>query len=256
MTDQLNGIRQGLELETDYEKEAEFLRIGRTLFREDDGIVVPKVFDEYSTRRVLTMEYLDGKTIDQFLASDPPQDSRNEFGQKICRATTRLFSKRRMLYADPHPGNFLYFDDGRLGFIDFGAIRTFSDDEWRFCRQAIAAMFGTHEDMMSTVQSGTLFTDQEMQTKHEYAKVVLEGCHLIWRPFLQDGPFDFGDENYLREGFEFWARAARFRELRQRPVNLFLHRRTWELNGLLYRLRAQVDVRKISDEETDAAEEW
>jgi len=257
LTEQLDGIRKSLELETDYEMEAESLRIGRSLFREDDGIVVPRVFDRYSTHRVLTMEYLDGKTIDQLLACDPPQDVRNDCGQKIFRATTRLWVKRRMIYSDPHPGNFLYFDDGQLGFIDFGAIRTLSDEELNFCRQAImATSVGTLRDRLETVQQGCLFTDDEMQTKAEYVKLIVEGCDYMARPTIHEGPFDFGDEKYLREGFEFLARATKFRELRQKPVNLFLQRRTWELNGLLYRLRARFDAAKIAGEEAHAAEEW
>jgi predicted unusual protein kinase regulating ubiquinone biosynthesis (AarF/ABC1/UbiB family) len=256
LTEQLDGVRKSLELETDYETEAESLRIGRALFHEDDGIVVPKVYDRYSTRRVLTMEYLDARTMDQFLASDPPQELRNGFGRKIYRATTRLFTKRRMIYSDPHPGNFLYFDDGRLGFIDFGAIRALNDDEWGFCYQAVASSFGSLEDKMETVQRGILFTDDEMRTKNDYVKVVIEGCNYMCRPFVQEGPFDFGDEKYLREGFEFLGRATKYRELRQKPVNLFLQRRTWELNGLLYRLGAKFDAGQISGEEGTASEKW
>ncbi len=256
LTEQLNDIRQSLELETDYETEAESLRIGRSLFGEDEGIVVPKVFDRYSTRRVLTMEYLDARTTDQFLATNPSHELRNEFGRKIYRATTRLFAKRRMIYADPHPGNFLHFDDGRLGFIDFGAIRTINDDEWEFCHQAVASSFGTLEDRIKTVQKGILFTDEEMRMKDEYVKVVVEGCDYMCRPFVKEGPFDFGDESYLREGFEFLARAARFREIRQQPINLFLQRRTWELHGLLYRLGARFDAGQISAEEGTASEAW
>jgi predicted unusual protein kinase regulating ubiquinone biosynthesis (AarF/ABC1/UbiB family) len=257
LTEQLDDIRKSLELETDYETEAESLRIGRTLFHEDDGIVVPKVYDQFSTRRVLTMEYLDARTTDQFLATNPSPELRNEFGRKVFRATLRLFVRRRMIYSDPHPGNFLYFDDGRLGFIDFGAIRTLSDEELRFCRQAtMATSIGTLQDRLETVQQGCLFTDDEMQTKAEYVKLIVYGCDYMTRPHIHDGPFDFGDEKYLREGFEFLARAARYRELRQQPVNLFLQRRTWELNGLLYRLRARFDAGKIAHEESHAADEW
>jgi aarF domain-containing kinase len=249
LSEQLDGIRQSLELETDYEIEAESLRIGRGLFHEDDGIVVPKVYHRFSSRRVLTMEYLDARTTDEFLATDPAQDLRNDFGRRIYRATTRLFTKRRMIYADPHPGNFLRFDDGRLGFVDFGAIRTINDEEWDFCHQAVASSFGTLEDKIKTVQRGILFTDEEMRTKEDYVKVVLEGCDYMCRPFVQEGPFDFGEEKYLREGFEFLGRATRFRELRQKPVNLFLQRRTWELHGLLYRIGARFDAGQISGEE-------
>ena len=76
-------VRHKLDMETDYEQEAENLRIGRAAFAEDEGIVVPQVFPEVSTRRVLTMEYVDGLHLDKFLTTDPPQELRDQFGHKI-----------------------------------------------------------------------------------------------------------------------------------------------------------------------------
>jgi len=61
---QFADLQIRLERETDYEQEAAMQQRVRALFREDDGIVVPRVFPEHSTDRVLTMEYLAGKTLD------------------------------------------------------------------------------------------------------------------------------------------------------------------------------------------------
>ena len=55
-------------------------RRARSLFHEDDPILVPRVHDEFSTRRVLTMEYLEGVHIHEFLAGNPPQERRDHFG--------------------------------------------------------------------------------------------------------------------------------------------------------------------------------
>src|SRR5207245_10553117 len=71
--EQFDDLRTRLERETDYEREAATLQKVRSLFREDDGIVVPRVYPEHSTPRVLTMERLGGVHLDQFLATDPSQ---------------------------------------------------------------------------------------------------------------------------------------------------------------------------------------
>ena len=77
---QLEEVHRVIEQETDYEREAEWQRRARSLFHEDDPILVPRVHDELSTRRVLTMEYLDGVHIHAFLAGNPPQERRDHFG--------------------------------------------------------------------------------------------------------------------------------------------------------------------------------
>ena len=252
LCEQLAEVKRSLEIETDYEAEARSMRECRDLFDEDDGIVVPRVYERYSTRRILTMEYLDGMTPDQFLAGNPSQELRDDFGSKIHRAIIRPFKRLRMVYADPHPGNFLYMEDGRLGFVDFGAIRRLDDIEWMFSQQVLQSAFGSYEDKLETVRQCCMFSHAEMETKRDYVMAIIETCDFLCESFVQDGPFDFGDESYVRRGFDTYKRAMGFREVRQNPVNWLLHRGKLELLGLLYRLAARVDVRGINDEEDNS----
>src|SRR3954463_16811885 len=133
--EQLEDLRVRLERETDYEQEAASLERARALFREDDGIVVPRVYRQYSTARLLTMERLPGMDLEEFLATNPPQEVRNEFARKITRFCYRTIFAGRMLYIDLHPGNFLFMDDGRLGVIDFGFMLELDDTLWELFRK-------------------------------------------------------------------------------------------------------------------------
>src|SRR5271165_10733 len=99
MKAQLEEVHRVIEQETDYLREAEWQRRARSLFHEDDPILVPRVHDELSTRRVLTMEYLDGVHIHAFLAGNPSQDLRDHFGTLIVQAGCRLHYAGRLLYA-------------------------------------------------------------------------------------------------------------------------------------------------------------
>lgn len=122
MKDQFDDLRLRLEHETDYEREATILAKARTLFRDEDQIVIPRVYPELSSTRVLTMERLPGVHLDEFLARNPSQELRNEFARKISLAWYRLMYSGRMLYNDAHPGNFLFMDDGRLGVFDLQSL--------------------------------------------------------------------------------------------------------------------------------------
>jgi predicted unusual protein kinase regulating ubiquinone biosynthesis (AarF/ABC1/UbiB family) len=90
--DQMEDLRLRLETEVDYRQEAATQEKARMLFRNQDGIVVPKVYPKLSTDRVLTMDYLEGIHLEEFLQSNPSQEQRNEAGRKITRAWYRLFA--------------------------------------------------------------------------------------------------------------------------------------------------------------------
>src|SRR6478735_5225508 len=94
--EQFEDLRVRLERETDYEQEAASLERARALFHEDDGIVLPRVYRQYSTARVLTMERLAGVHLDEFLATNPSQELRNEFARKITRSWYRMLFAGRM----------------------------------------------------------------------------------------------------------------------------------------------------------------
>src|SRR5262249_4125049 len=88
--EQLDDLRMRLERETDYEQEATSLARARGLFHEDDGIIVPRVFPQYSTARILTMERLPGMHLEEFLSTNPPRELCNEFARKITRFLYRM----------------------------------------------------------------------------------------------------------------------------------------------------------------------
>ena len=239
LNDQFGEVQSVLTMEADYEHEAQSLREGRAVFREDEGIVVPRVYDQYSTRRILTMDYLDGESFSAFLASNPSQELRNLFGERILRAGTRLYFAKRLLYSDFNPGNVLHCGDGRLGLIDFGGLKRLSDEEWELMREGHEAMNSRdRQTVLAYCQRSLMFTDDEMRTQPQVVELVQDWGEFYWEPVRAGGEFDYGDPKHLRRGMELWKRAAQVRVLRQHPVNILMHRRIFELMSLLYRLRA------------------
>jgi predicted unusual protein kinase regulating ubiquinone biosynthesis (AarF/ABC1/UbiB family) len=132
---QFSEIRRMLNQEVDYIHEAESLRVARELFRPDDGIVVPRSYPEYCGKRVLTTDYLEGLHLPEYLATNPTQASRNAFGTKMYVAWFRMYFAF-MTHGDPHPGNYLFLGDGRLGLLDFGCVRYYNAEEREILRLA------------------------------------------------------------------------------------------------------------------------
>jgi predicted unusual protein kinase regulating ubiquinone biosynthesis (AarF/ABC1/UbiB family) len=245
---QLADLERVLDLETDYEHEAEMQRRARALFREDDRIIVPRVHERFSTRRVLTMELLDGLHLHEFLATNPSQERRDHFGAQITRAWSRIYYAGRMNYADLHPGNFLFQDGGRLGMIDFGCVRPFNDAEWEVVHLAHRAVHGTAADLRrALLRSINLPEDGPVEGEH--LRLLEALSRWMWRPLQQEGPFDFSDGRHLREGLDIYREMARKRYTRGEPLCIYLARMQFGYRGLLYRLRSRVDVQAIDREE-------
>jgi predicted unusual protein kinase regulating ubiquinone biosynthesis (AarF/ABC1/UbiB family) len=249
---QYADLERVLERETDYENEAAMLRKARSLFGEDDGIVVPRVFDNHSTRRVLAMEHLDGVHLPEFLAGNPSQELRDHFGRLLLRAWARMYYAGRMNYADLHPGNFFFRNDGTLGVIDFGCVRPFTDAEWELMRFGRQAMYGSGE-IQRRYMVRICELDEQQQADPERMRLLEDLCNWTWRPLQTQGPFDFSDGQHLRAGVNIYREMIRRRCTRGHPLCVLIARMQFGYRSLLYRLRARVDCRAGDDEEVHAA---
>ncbi len=246
---QFEDIRHMLDLETDYEQEAENLRIARSAFTEDDGIVVPRVFPEVSTRRVLTMEYVGGLHLEKFLSTDPSQELRDQFGHKICVSVLRVQYSKKFVYADPQPGNYLFMPDGRLGFIDFGSCHFQSDEDIECLADAERAYLGSSPEAVrkTYVRGGDLTPKQAADDTR--LKMYGQWADWAWEPVVHEGPFDFGDRDYFRRGASLYGELIRRRYMRSRPSNTWLIKCIYGLRAMLAHLKARVDLGAIFREE-------
>jgi predicted unusual protein kinase regulating ubiquinone biosynthesis (AarF/ABC1/UbiB family) len=123
----MEEMQARLQEETNYEMEANNLR----WFRQSvtlPGIVIPRVFDALSSRRVLSMDRLSGQHLDDWLKTKPSQAQRNNIGQKLFDFFWYCVLQLKKINADPHPGNFLVLNEGQLGILDFGCVRDLSDN--------------------------------------------------------------------------------------------------------------------------------
>ena len=106
--------------EMDYEREARMLREIRDNFATDPQVRMPEVIDSHSTRRVLTMEYVEGTKITDLETLDEKAIDRSQLAERLQRIYLQMIVEDGVYHADPHPGNLAVRDDGTLVFYDFG----------------------------------------------------------------------------------------------------------------------------------------
>jgi aarF domain-containing kinase len=253
---QLETLFESLELETDYENEARLVEAARALFTEDDGIIVPRVFHEYSTRRVLTLEFVEGTHVDEFLKSNPPQRVRNAFAEKIMRAWYRLLFRGRMDYLDWHPGNFLLREDGQLGLIDFGGVLKMNEADCEWTRRADWLMqTRDRKELVDFVREWCQIDEHSLDKNahdKEWLELAVEYAELSWAGRLRDGPYDYSDPIPLQRSTQIFGELTRKRYTRARAVTSLFTRQELSSRALFHRLGARIDIHPIRDEEVQA----
>jgi aarF domain-containing kinase len=249
---QYDEILAMVERETDYEHEAENLRVARSAFAPDEGILVPKVHSNLSTKRVLTMEYVDGVHLRPFLQANPSQETRDAYGEKIWLASVRLSFARHMIYADPHPGNYFFRPDGSLGLVDMGCCRYLSDDDVAYSDAMERASNGPAEARRESMR---LAVDAKpgQAVAADQVRLIEQYSDWCWEPIRHKGRFDFGDPRYFQRGVDVIREVMRRGYLRSRPVNNWMQRSFFGIRAMLCRLGAHVDAGSIFRRETAAA---
>lgn len=94
-------------------------------FQDDSKVHIAGIFWDYSTRRLLTMEFLDGVNISQLDAYQYESVNTSEIAKKVVMITLQQIFRDGLFHADPHPGNLMLLPDGVIGILDFGMIGRF-----------------------------------------------------------------------------------------------------------------------------------
>ena len=113
--------------ELDYEREAKHADLYAAVLKDIDVVRVPRVFPELSTKRLLTLGWLDGDKILGF--AEEPVEVRNRIAQAMFKAWWHPFSRAAVIHGDPHLGNYTVFSDGGeaagINLLDYGCVRIF-----------------------------------------------------------------------------------------------------------------------------------
>ena len=119
-------LSERLREELDYEREAAHMRLYRLMLAGEPEIRVPEPVPELTTKRLLTMTWLEGRAIQARIDEDPPQEERDAYARVLFRAWYVPFYHYGVIHGDPHLGNYQIRSDLHgINLLDFGTIRVF-----------------------------------------------------------------------------------------------------------------------------------
>jgi predicted unusual protein kinase regulating ubiquinone biosynthesis (AarF/ABC1/UbiB family) len=183
-------VRVHLHEELDYCNEADNVRLFRAHHAGDPAVVVPDVVGERSAKRVLTLTYEPGDSINDLDALGYPQDVRDRLGENLFRLTTSQLFELRALQSDPNPANFAFRRDGTVVLYDFGCIKHIKEPILAAYKDTIRAglagdMAGVEDGMIRLGARNVDGPPVELEYYEDWRGVLLA-------PFLRDEPFDYG----------------------------------------------------------------
>ena len=123
-----NELSERLREELDYEREAQNMRLYQHMLKDEAAVNLPSPVDSLSTKRLLTMSWIEGQKLMAFLETNPSQDMRNQIAMNMFRVWYVPFYYYGVIHGDPHLGNYSICPDGRINLMDFGSIRLFRPD--------------------------------------------------------------------------------------------------------------------------------
>jgi predicted unusual protein kinase regulating ubiquinone biosynthesis (AarF/ABC1/UbiB family) len=141
-------VRDRLLEELDYEHEAANMRRMAELHRDVPEVVIPRVIDERSSDRILTMELTEGIPPDEACSSRYSQELKDLWGRRLFELQMRGIFEHRIVHADPNLANFAFLEDGRIVVYDFGCVKAVPD---AICEGFARLFLVVHEERLEEV---------------------------------------------------------------------------------------------------------
>ena len=237
--------------ETDYELEVSRSKRISEACKHIPDLIFPRYYEEHSAPRIITMDWLEGQHIREFLATNPSQEIRDRIGQAMWEFYHHQIHHIKSVHADPHPGNFLMRPDGTLGIIDFGCVKEIPEDFYisYFKLMNKSLLLDDKELVPVLYDLSFIYADDSDDDKQLYLSLFKEMMGLLGRPFHTDD-FDFSDDSYFRKIYELSERLGSMKELRNSKHargsrhGLYINRTYFGLYQLLNMLGARIHTTK------------
>jgi predicted unusual protein kinase regulating ubiquinone biosynthesis (AarF/ABC1/UbiB family) len=231
--------------EADYRAEAGFLEHYAKLVADEPLLVVPRVHRDFTTARVMAMDYVEGAPLESLAEEGVPQARRDAVGALLERLMFRELFEFRVMQTDPNFANYLVQPGGRVVLLDFGSTRVFTPGfVANYARITRAAIDGDRDAIARHAMAiGYVTRDDPPERVRAAVDVIL----LVCEPLRHRGPYDFAASDLPARvralGFELAVRRGLLRA--PPPETIFLHRKLVGSFLLLARIRARVDAQAL-----------
>jgi len=210
------------------------------------NLIFPKYYEEYSSERIITMDYMEGEHLSEFTAYNTNQEKSNTLGQALWDFFMFQIHDLKKVHADPHPGNFLVNKKEALIALDFGCMKTIPMEFYKpyFELAKPENISNKNYFVKKLYELEILREDDSKEELAFFTAMFHEMLSLFTQPFHQES-FDFSDAKFFGKIAELGERYAKNADLKKMNGSrgskhfIYINRTFFGLYNLMFDLKAQ-----------------
>lgn len=245
-------VKDRLIEETDYVLEKTRAEMIAEACKDIPNLLFPTYYQAYCSPRMLTMEWMEGKHLEDWLATNPSQATRNKAGQAIWDFYNYQVHNLKLMHADAHPGNFLFKDDGSVVILDFGCMKelpqAFYEAYFALLKPGVTDNPPVFKYLCYKMEA--LLGDETAEEEALFLSLYKGGIELLCRPF-HTATFDFAEKTYFESLYAYGEKTASTAKetaaLRKKPRGsrhgIYLNRTYFGIFNILHSIGAEINTR-------------
>jgi predicted unusual protein kinase regulating ubiquinone biosynthesis (AarF/ABC1/UbiB family) len=239
-------VENKLTEETNYILEIEQSKAVVEACKHIPNLKFPNYYEEFSSERIITMDYMKGEHLSEFVAHNTDQEKSNKLGQALWDFYMFQIHNLKKVHADPHPGNFLISKNADLIALDFGCMKTIPNSFYIPYFELADKNCIDNPQLFSEklYELEILKTNDSPQEIKFFTEMFHELLSLFTKPFHSE-EFDFSNPEFFSQISEMGQRYSKSTELRKMNADrgsthfIYINRTFFGLYNLMFDLRAQ-----------------
>jgi len=209
------------------------------------NILFPEYYEDLSSERIITMDYMEGEHLSEFTAYNDNQEKANQLGQALWDFYMFQIHKLKKVHADPHPGNFLVSEEAKLIALDFGCMKAIPDEFYGpYFELAVPENINNRNYFVSKLYELEILREDDSKEELEFfTDMFYEMLSLFTQPFHNEN-FDFSDPSFFGKIAELGERYSKNTDLKKMNGNrgskhfIYINRTFFGLYNLMFDLKA------------------
>ena len=214
-----------------------------------ENLVFPKYYPEYSSEKIITMDWMTGIHLSEFTNKNADPKVANKIGQALWDFYMYQIHILRKVHADPHPGNFLVNQDEQLVALDFGCMKKIPSEFYTPYFELISKDVIDNKKIFGEklFELEILREDDSKEEVVYFTQLFYDLLSLFTKPF-QSETFDFSDEEFFENIAKLGERFSKDTNLRKMNGNrgskhfIYMNRTFFGLYNLMFDLKAKIVV--------------
>lgn len=214
-----------------------------------ENILFPNYYPEYSSEKIITMDWMTGIHLSEFTAKDFDRETGDKIGQALWDFYMYQIHVLRKVHADPHPGNFLVDDQNRLIALDFGCMKQIPNEFYipyfELINKNIITDKNRFNDKLFELE---ILRPDDSPAEIEYFTAMFHDLLSLFTKPFQNETFDFADEKFFTAIAELGKRFSEDTNLKKMNGNrgskhfIYMNRTFFGLYNLMFDLKAKIVV--------------